>query len=314
MILITGATGFIGRSLTRQLVESGQRVRILLRPSPRTPNLPTGVPVEVAVTSLADVRGLRAALRGVQAVYHLAGGESEGGRANLQAVDIEGTHNLVEAARDADVERIFYLSHLDADRASGFPVLKAKGIAEEFIRKSGLAYTILRGSILFGPGDSFTTGLAMLLALAPGLLPLPAKGECLVQPLWVEDLATCLTWALDYPETINQTYEVGGSEALTLRQVAAIIMDVTRRPRLIIPWSLPSLRFMTMSLEAAFPRFPVSVFWLDYLSVNRTCPVETIPRVFGLMPARFASRLEYLRGVKWGREVLKRLLTRPSRK
>ncbi len=310
MLLLTGATGFIGRSLTRQLVESGHRVRILLRPSPRTPSLPTGVPVEVAVTSLADVRGLRAALRGVQAVYHLASGEAEGGRANLQAVDIEGTRNLVEAARDAGVERIFYLSHLDADRASGFPVLKAKGIAEDFIRKSGVAYTILRGSILFGPDDAFTTGLAMLIALSPGLLPLPAKGESLVQPLWVEDLATCLTWALEEPETINKTLEVGGSEALTLRQVVAIIMEVTRQPRLIIPWGIPSLRLMTMSLEAAFPRFPASVFWLDYLSVNRTCPVDAIPRVFGLMPARFASRLDYLRGVKWGRKAWKRLLTR----
>ncbi|MBI4731883.1 MAG: NAD(P)H-binding protein [Chloroflexi bacterium] len=310
MILLTGATGFIGRSLTRQLVESGHRVRILLRPSPRTPSLPTGVPVEVAVTSLSDVRGLRAALRGIQAVYHLAGGEAEGGRANLQAVDIEGTHNLVEAAADAGVERIFYLSHLDADRASGFPVLKAKGIAEEFVRKSGVAYTILRGAVLFGPGDAFTTGLAMLLALSPGVMPLPAKGESLVQPLWVEDLATCLAWALENPETVNKTYEIGGSETLTLRQVVETIMEATHRSRLLVPWGNPSLRFLTVSLETAFPRFPTSVFWLDYLSVNRTCPVDTIPRVFGLMPARFASRLDYLRGVKWGREAWKRLLSR----
>jgi NADH dehydrogenase len=310
MILITGATGFIGRALTRQLVESGQRVRILLRPSLRTPNLPTGIPVEVAVTSLGDVRGLRAALHGVQAVYHLAGGEAEGGRANLQAVDIDGTRNLVEATADARVERIFYLSHLDADRASGFPVLKAKGIAEEFIRKSGVAYTILRGSILFGPGDMFTSGLAMLLAVAPGLLPLPARGETLVQPLWVEDMVTCLVWALENPEMANKTYDVGGSEAMTLRQVVETIMDVTRQPRLIVPWGTPSLRFLTVFLEAAFPRFPTSVFWLDYLAVDRTCPVNTIPHVFGLMPARFASRLDHLRGVKWGLEAWKRLVTR----
>ncbi|MGA2490686.1 MAG: NAD(P)H-binding protein, partial [Anaerolineales bacterium] len=91
MILLTGGTGFIGRSLTRQLVETGQQIRLLLRPSPRTPRLPVGVSVEVAVSSLNDVRGLRAAMKDVDAVYHLAGGEGEGGRANLQAVDIEGT-------------------------------------------------------------------------------------------------------------------------------------------------------------------------------------------------------------------------------
>ncbi len=312
MILLTGATGFIGRSLTRHLVEAGQRVRILLRPSPRTPNLPPGVPVEVAVTSLADPRGLRAALRGVQTVYHLAGGEAGGGRADLQSVDIEGTRNLVKAALDAGVERIFYLSHLDADRASAFPVLKAKGIAEEFIRKSGLPYTILRASLLFGPGDLFTTGLAMLLALAPGILPLPAGGKTLVQPLWVEDLAVCMTWALDLPETINQTYEIGGSETMTLRQMVETIMSVTHQRRLLFPAGVPFMRALTVTMETSFPYFPASVFWIDYLAVDRTCPVDTLPRVFGLMPARFSSRLEHLRGVRWGREAFRRLFLRSA--
>jgi len=310
MILLTGATGFVGRSLTRHLVEAGHRVRILLRPSPRTPSLPRGVPVEVSVTSLSDVRGLRAALRGIKIIYHLAGEEASGTRANLQLVDIEGTRNLVEAALASGVERIFYLSHLDADRASAFPVLKSKGIAEEFIRKSGLPYTILRGSILFGPDDLFTSGVAMLLAMAPGILPLPAGGKTLVQPLWVEDLSVCFTWALDNPATINQTYEVGGSEALTFREVVEAIMEVTRQPRLLVPASIPLLRALTILLESSFPYFPTSVFWLDYLAVDRTCPVNTLPRVFGLMPARFTSRLEHLRGVHWGREAFRRLFMR----
>ena len=310
MILLTGGTGFIGRSLTRQLVETGRQVRILLRPSPRTPTLPPGVPVEVAVTGLSDVRGLRAAMRGVDTVYHLAGGEAAGGRANLQAVDIEGTRNLAEAAADAQVERIFYLSHLGADRAAGFPVQKAKGIAEEYIRKSGLPFTILRGSILFGPGDSFTTGLAMLLAAAPGILPLPSKGETLVQPLWVEDLVTCLTWALDAPETVGQTYEVGGSEYISLREVVRTVMEVTRQPRLLVNWPTQSMRLLTIIIESVFPRFPTSIFWMDYLAINRTCPVDTVPRVFGLMPARFTSRLDHLRGVHWTRRLLRTMFTR----
>jgi uncharacterized protein YbjT (DUF2867 family) len=310
MILLTGGTGFIGRVLTRQLVETGQKVRILLRPSPRTPRLPTGVPVEVAVTSLGDVQGLRAAMRGVDTIYHLAGGEGEGGRGNLQAVDIDGTRALCEAAADACVKRIFYLSHLGADRAAGFPVLKAKGIAEEYIRKSGVPFTILRGSILYGPGDEFTTGLAMLLTAAPGFLPLPARGETLVQPLWVEDLVTCLIWSLNNPDSLNQTYEVGGTESISLRHIAGIIMEVTGQRRLLINWPAQSMRALTIISESIFPRFPASIFWLDYLAVNRTCPVDAIPRIFGLMPARFTSRLDYLRNVRWPQQLLRRLFSR----
>lgn len=78
MILVTGATGFVGRALIRHLADAGYPVRVLLRPSPNSPTLPRGVSMEVAVSSLEDERGLSAAMVGVDAVYHLVGVERRG--------------------------------------------------------------------------------------------------------------------------------------------------------------------------------------------------------------------------------------------
>jgi len=294
MILVTGATGFIGRVLVRQLNESGQQVRVLLRPSPRSPRLPKGVPVEVAVVSLNDERGLRAALRGVDQIYHLASAAAQGRAGNLFTTDIEGTRTLAQVAAEAEIERFIYLSHLGADRASAFPVHKSKGIAEEHIRKSGVPHTILRSSIVFGPEDGFTTALADILRFSPGIMPIPGDGRTLLQPLWVEDLVTCLIWALQKPDTINQTYEIGGGEYFTLRQVMETIMSVTHTRRLLLPFPPPYIRVLVVLLDSFARQLNASTYWVDYVAVNRTCPVDNLPRTFGLMPARFAYRLNYL--------------------
>ena len=294
MILVTGATGFIGRVLVRQLTETGQQVRVLLRPSPRSPRLPKGVPVEVAVVSLGDERGLRAALRGVDQIYHLASAGSQGRRGNLFSTDIEGTRNLAQVAAGTKIERFIYLSHLGADRASAFPIHKAKGIAEEHIRKSGVPHTIIRSSVVFGPEDHFTTNLARFIRGTPGFLPIPGDGRTLIQPLWVEDLVTCLIWALQNQETVNQTYDIGGGEYFTVRQVLETLMTVIHTQRLIVSLPYPYMRALFVTLDTFTPSFNFPTYWLDYVAVNRTCPVDNLPRSFGLMPARFAYRLNYL--------------------
>jgi NADH dehydrogenase len=299
MILVTGATGFIGRALVRQLSEAGYPVRVLIRPSRRTPRLPVGVPMEVAVSSLADVRGLRAVLRDVEVIFHLASAESQGSRANLFATDIEGTRNLATAAADAGIQRLIYLSHLDANRASAFPAFKAKGIAEEHIRRSGVPFTIIRSSVVFGPEDHFTTVLADLLRAAPGIFPIPGNGQTLLQPIWVEDLVACLLWSLDHPDAENHTFEVGGSEYLSVREILETLMAVIHTRRYLLSLSPVTLRALVIFLESTLPHFPVSSLWMDYIAVNRTCPADSATRAFGLMPARFAYRLGYLARPPW---------------
>ena len=275
------------------------QVRVLLRSSPNSPRLPRGVPVEVAVASLNDERALRAALRGVNQIYHLASAGTEGRRGHLLKTDIEGTRILAQVAASAKIERLIFLSHIGADRASAFPIQKSKGIAEEHIRKSGVPYTILRSSVVFGPEDRFTNNLARLLRTSPGIFPIPSAGRTLIQPLWVEDLVTCMLWALQNPDMTNQTYEIGGGEYFTLRQMLEKLMSVTRTRRLLVSISPPQMRALLVMLDAFVPNFNVSTYWLDYVAVNRTCPVDNMPRIFGLMPARFGYRLDYLARKPW---------------
>lgn len=299
MILITGATGFIGRTLIRQLSTIGLPLRALIRPSSQTPRLPKGVSVEVAVVSLADVRGLRAALRDVDTIIHLASAENQGSRGNLLTADVRGTENLVEAAADAGVERIVYLSHIGAASSSAYPAFKAKGLAEEHIRNGKVPYTILRTSLVYGPEDHFTNNLSRLIRNSFAIFPIPAGKRTVVQPVWVEDLVTCILWALENDNTVDKVLELGGSEFFTVQQIIENIMEVTHRRRILVPLNPIFLRALIVFVEGISPKFPISSFWLDYFAVNRTCAVDSMPRIFGLMPARFTYRLGYLLRKTW---------------
>ncbi len=301
-ILITGGTGFIGGYLIQQLIHRGHQVRVLIRPSKKTPDLPKGLSVEVVVAGFDDPRGLRAAMVDIDTVYHLAGAEWKGAYASLMEIDIAGTRAVVDMAKESGINHLFYLSHLGADRASAYPVMKAKAIAEEYIRRSGLGYTIFRTSIVFGPGDGFTTGLGFILSMLPGIFLMPGDGKTLLQPLWIEDLVTCLVWALEDPKTRNQIFEIGGGEFLSMQQIVEITMETLGKRRMVVNIAAPYLRGITVFFESLLPGFPISIYWLDYLASNRTCAIDTLPRFFHIIPERFTpARLTYLNEIQWGK-------------
>jgi len=297
MILVTGGTGFIGRSLVNELVQSGEEVRTLLRPSKESPKLPLGVPVESVVCSLTDEEGLRAALRGVKVIYHLAGNERSSTRTTLDEVDITGTNSLLKVAKQTGVRQIIYLSHLGADRNSAYPVLKAKGYAENNIILSGIPYTIIRSAVVFGRDDQFTTSFARQLkgSLFPFLLP--GEGQTLLQPIWINDITACLSVTNMNPDLMNRNISVGGVEMLPFRGILRTLMKTMGIHRLLIPFSEPYLRYLAL-LNENLHRPAISIYWLDYLSADRTTNIDTLPRYFGILPARFESNLKYLKDMK----------------
>jgi NADH dehydrogenase len=158
--------------------------------------------------------------------------------------------------------------------------------------------------------DHFTNGLALILKAFPFLFFVPEEGNTQIQPIWVEDLVTAMVWALDNDLTINQTYSLGGPEYLTLNHILNSIMDRIKVKRSIVHVSPPYLRAFTVLLESIFPGLPVSVYWLDYLAVNRTCSLDVLPRVFNILPSRFDHRLDHLDAAIVQKPILRTLFQR----
>lgn len=304
MILVTGATGFVGRRLLQSLESLEIPVRILLRPTRSSPRLPRGHPFEVALASLTDPRGVRAAVAGVETIIHLATAEHEGHRGDLAAADVRGTANLAEAAEQAGAERVFYLSHLGASPSSAYPVLRAKAAAEAHLRRAGVPHLILRCGLLFGPGDHFTTALAQMLSLAPGALPVPGDADVLLHPLWIEDLITSLEWLLEDPAAASGTYEIGGPEHLSLQEVLDLVGTHAGARRSLVHIRPAYLRGLTWASEHLLRVPPATTHFIDYLAMNRTAPLDSIVRLVGLQPKRMKGRLGYLEERRWGWELL----------
>jgi NADH dehydrogenase len=260
--------------------------------------------VDVVISSLSDEAGVRSALSGITTVVHLATAEGDRRRRNLWAVDVEGTRVLAAQAQLAGVERLVYLSHLGANRASAYPFLQAKGIAESILRESGIPTLILRSSVIYGVGDSFTNVIAMVSHVLPGIFPLPNFDSSL-QPLWVEDLAACMEYCIGEDRFFGEALSLGGPEYLTFQQVVEAVLDVLRIPCFPVRIWPPLLRLGAEAMDSTLPHSPLTPFWLDYLAVHRTCDAGNIPLHFGLKPARLSERIGYLREGRGMRALLR---------
>ncbi len=252
----------------------------------------------MVVAGIFDPQGVRAAMRDVDVVYHLIGGEHRGAGADLSESDIHSTRVITQAGKEAGIDRLVYISHLGANQSSAYPLMKAKGMAEQIIKSSGLVYSIFRSGIVFGPGDHFTEHIKYMIQKYPLFYFLPDQGFSQLQPIWVEDLTTCLAWSIESSEYKNQVIEVAGVENLSFREVSEIIRQKMGMKNIFINIQSSYLRMITTYSASANRNFPLTSLWLDYLAENHTCSLDSLPRKFGILPARFNQKIAYLVGTR----------------
>ena len=297
MVFVTGGTGFIGSRVILRLVQSHFPIKILIRPKNEATKLPHNMALNVAVSSLRDRRSLRAVLSGVDTIFHFSSAENELPIPDLEGVDVLGTQTLVKAAVDAGVRKILFLSRNGADKNSIYPLLRAKALAEDEIKKSGLDYAILRLSDVFGKGDHFTNQLVRYIKASPGFIPLPEGGKMILQPLWIEDLVSSIFLVLEDDLFQNSVDRIGGGEFLEFRKIIRTIMQVIGKRKFPISVAPAYLRLYNLWFNQNKRGFPLSNTWLDLLAIERTCGLDSLPRIFKLMPGRFSHHLDHLRKV-----------------
>lgn len=287
MILITGATGFVGRSLLRALAAQGGEVR----------------PYQGRIN---DPYSLRQQLQGVETVIHLASAERRGRARRLQHVDVEGSERLLEEAERANINHLIYISQVGADPNTYYPVLRAKGQVEQQLRGSAVPTTIIRSATLFGRDDHFLHTIASLCYWSWPFAWLPAGGTAVLQPLWVEDLVRCIVQVsdpLDLKGYRGQTLTAAGNERLHYRDIVTLILDASGMSRRPLPIQVPLVRVITRLLFGWRRRPPVTSFFIDRLAVPEITDLDIVPRTFGFRPERLADHLTTLRQPGFARRV-----------
>lgn len=295
MILVTGATGFVGSEILRRASRHGWPVRGLARHPEQAEELGRLPGVELARGDVADRASLDGAMEGVEAVVHLVGIIAETPGQSFEDVHVRGTENVLAAARDAGVGRFVHMSALGAEKASvrtGY--FRTKRAAEQAVLDSGLAVTIFRPSIIFGPDSEFVEELAKIVRYSP-VAPLPAGGRSRLQPVWVGDVADCFLQAARSNGTPRQVYEVAGPEVLTLAEVLqALAGAMGKRRRVVVAVPMALAKAGAAMVEALWPgRPPVTreqLAMLEFENVADPREVEALTSDFEIEHARLADK------------------------
>jgi uncharacterized protein YbjT (DUF2867 family) len=237
-VIVLGGTGFVGRHLVPRLLDDGHRVTVLSRRADAATR--AGLPAAATVRegNVHDTAFLQEVFSDMDAVINLTGILNERGDAGdgFEQVFVDLLDSVLFAMRAAGVRRLLQMSALNAGEGDSH-YLQARGRAEQHLRASDVDWTVLRCSVIAGPGDALFCRFDRLLSIAP-LLPV-GRGDARFQPVWVGDVADAFARALADPSTRFRTYELAGPDVLTLAQLVRLTAQARGRRRVVI--ALPPL-------------------------------------------------------------------------
>ena len=299
-IAVAGGTGFVGGEIARELRRRGRRVIVLSsRGESARGQLPDDI--EIRRADVRDDASLMAALQGVdELVISLAFPglpvEQPKKGYTFMEVDAGGTQRLVAAGKQAGVRRLVYISGAGAGHDADKHWFRAKAVAEDAVRDSGMTWTIIRPTWVFGPGD---VSLNRFLGFARALpvVPMTNFGSQQLAPVYVRDVAALAADSLEADAAVGQTFEIGGPESMSMRDVLHRALDVAgiHKPLLPAPAFMVKLAAWPMRF---LPNPPLSPDAVDF--VNQPATVDVGP-LLAVMP-RTLTRLEDGLATYLGRE------------
>ena len=253
LVTVFGGSGFIGRHVVRALAKRGYRVRVAVR-RPDLANFlqPLGNvgQIHAVQANLRYPDSVARAVKGSDAVVNLVGILAEKGRQRFYTVQANGAKAVADAAARAGISRFVQMSAIGADAESPSAYARSKAAGEEAVKAAIKDAIILRPSIVFGPEDDFFNRFAALARVMPAL-PLIGGGHTKFQPVFVGDVAEAVARAVDGVLKPGATYELGGPEVKSFRDLMEAVLKITNRRRALLPLPFPLARIQAGVMEIA---------------------------------------------------------------
>lgn len=295
MIVVTGADGFVGRHIVKRLVDEGTPTRALARNVARASEvLPQGVEIVAGDTTKAATLG--PALQDAETIIHcafLVANRKQTAGSTYRETNVQGTTNLVSAAQRAGVARICVMGGLGTVPKPGDAYLQGRYEADQAVKNSGLGWSILGPSVQFGSGSPFFTGLADLIRSPLPAVPMIGNGRVRFQPIWVEDVTTCMLKMVREPEQYNgKAIDVGGPEIYTYAQILDMLMRAMGKRKPKVPGPTPLARLGAGIMEVVLPNPPVTRAATGLFDFDNVTALDAVERNFGFQPMSLRTYLD----------------------